>query len=146
MGIYTQPTQFEPNLWSSHRSYVDNNQTGPVKTTYSKLSRIDGDTRWRQLTETIELCWSGAKTGHRNSRRIGLHVAGDLRGLKINVVIPNGLCVSTGSPSRGWDVTVYVLDITQPSLPTLFYFFVFCFCVCFCLYGPFNCISFRKFF
>ena len=24
--------------------------------------------------------------------------------------------------------------------------FLFCFCVCFCLYGPFNCISFHKFF
>ena len=28
--------------------------------------------------------------------------------------------VPTGSPSRGGDVTVYVLDINQPSLPTLF--------------------------
>ena len=28
-----------------------------------------------------------------------------------------------GSPSRGGDVTVYVLDINQPSLPTLFSFF-----------------------
>ena len=49
----------------------------------------------------------------------------------------------TGSPSRGGDVTVYVLDINQPSSPTPF--FLFCSCVCFCLYGPFNCISFHKF-
>ena len=27
----------------------------------------------------------------------------------------------TGSPSRGGDVTVYVKDIKQPSLPTPFY-------------------------
>ena len=26
-----------------------------------------------------------------------------------------------GSPSRGGDVAVYVFDINQPSLPTLFY-------------------------
>ena len=29
--------------------------------------------------------------------------------------------VPAGSPSRGGDVTVYVLDISQPSLPTCFY-------------------------
>ena len=29
--------------------------------------------------------------------------------------------VPTGSPSRGGDVTVYVLDINHPSLPTPFY-------------------------
>ena len=29
--------------------------------------------------------------------------------------------VPTGSPSRGGDVAVYVLDINQPSLPTPFY-------------------------
>ena len=29
--------------------------------------------------------------------------------------------VPTGSPSRGGDVTVYVFDINQPSLPTHFY-------------------------
>ena len=38
-----------------------------------------------------------------------------------------------GSPSHGEDVTVYVKDINQPSLPTPFY------------YGLFNCISFHKF-
>ena len=50
--------------------------------------------------------------------------------------------VSVSSLSRGGDVTVYVLDINQPSLPTLFFF---CCCVCFCLYGSFNSISFHKF-
>ena len=29
--------------------------------------------------------------------------------------------VPSGSPSRGGDVTVYVCDINQPSLPTFFY-------------------------
>ena len=29
--------------------------------------------------------------------------------------------VRAGSPSRGGDVTVYVFDINQPSLPTPFY-------------------------
>ena len=29
--------------------------------------------------------------------------------------------VPAGSPSRGGDVTVYVLDLDQPSLPTPFY-------------------------
>ena len=37
---------------------------------------------------------------------------------------------------------VYVKDMNQPSLPTLF--FLFCSCVYFCLSGPFNCISFHK--
>ena len=32
-----------------------------------------------------------------------------------------GKGVPAGSPSRGGDVTVYVLDINQPSLPTPFY-------------------------
>ena len=50
--------------------------------------------------------------------------------------------VSVGSPSRGGNVAVYVLDINQPSLPTPFYSVLFC--VCFCLYDPFNCISFHK--
>ena len=49
--------------------------------------------------------------------------------------------VPTGSPSRGGDVMVYVLDTNQPSLPTL----LFCSCIYFYLYGPFNCISFHKF-
>ena len=29
--------------------------------------------------------------------------------------------VPAGSPSRGWDVVVYVFDIDQPTLPTPFY-------------------------
>ena len=28
-----------------------------------------------------------------------------------------------GSPSRGGDVAVYVFDLKQPSLPTLFFFY-----------------------
>ena len=48
----------------------------------------------------------------------------------------------TGSPSRGGDVAVDVFDINQPSLPTPFYPVLVSF---FYLYGPFNCISFRKF-
>ena len=48
--------------------------------------------------------------------------------------------VPAGSPSRGGDVKVCVLDINQPSLPTHFTLFL-------CLYpsyGPFTCISFHK--
>ena len=33
----------------------------------------------------------------------------------------HNLLVSTGSPSRGGDVAVYVFDIKQPSSPTPFY-------------------------
>ena len=33
------------------------------------------------------------------------------------------LMVPAGSPSRGADVTVYVFDINQPSLPTPFFFY-----------------------
>ena len=51
-----------------------------------------------------------------------------------------------GSPSRSGDVAVYVFDTSQPSLPTPFYTFWICPWCCFCLYGPFNCISFHKFF
>ena len=36
-------------------------------------------------------------------------------------------CVPAGSPSRGGDVTVYVLDISQPSLPTPFILFLYLF-------------------
>ena len=35
--------------------------------------------------------------------------------------------VPAGSPSRGGDVTVYVLDISQPSLPPLFVLFLYLF-------------------
>ena len=34
------------------------------------------------------------------------------------------LKVTTGSPSRGGDVAVHVLDINKPSLPTPFYYFL----------------------
>ena len=50
--------------------------------------------------------------------------------------------IPAGSPSRDGDVTVCVKDINQSSLP---HSFLFCSCVYFRLYGPFNCISFRKF-
>ncbi len=49
--------------------------------------------------------------------------------------------VPAGSPSRGGDVKVYVLDINQPSLPTPFTLFLYLFLS----YGPFTCISFQKF-
>ena len=47
--------------------------------------------------------------------------------------------VPAGSPSRGGDDTVYVLDITNRACP------LFLFCSCVCLYGAFNCISFHEF-
>ena len=50
------------------------------------------------------------------------------------------LWVPGGSPSRGGDVKVCVLDINQPRLPTPFTLF---FCL-FLSYGPFTCISFYK--
>ena len=37
------------------------------------------------------------------------------------------LLVLAGSPSRGGDLTVYVLDISQPSLPTPFILFSYLF-------------------
>ena len=41
---------------------------------------------------------------------------------KVTVHLHNTLkAVSAGSPSRGWDVAVYIFDINQPSLPTPFY-------------------------
>ena len=49
--------------------------------------------------------------------------------------------VPAGSPSRGGDVKVCVLDINQVSLPTLFTLFL----RLFLSYGPFICISFNKF-
>ena len=62
--------------------------------------------------------------------------------LVISIIITNSLVLSpniifsvvpSGSSSRGGAVTVYVLDINQPSLPTLF---LLCSCVCYCLYDP----------
>ena len=49
--------------------------------------------------------------------------------------------VSSGSPSRGGNVTVYVWY----KLTKLAHSFLFRSCVYFSLYGPFNCISFHKF-
>ena len=49
--------------------------------------------------------------------------------------------VPAGSPSRGGDVKVCVLDINQPSLPTPFTLFL---CL-FLSYGPFTCISIHEF-
>ena len=51
------------------------------------------------------------------------------------------ISVPVGSPSRGGDVKVVVLDINQPSLPTPFTLFL---CLFFS-YGPFTCISIHKF-
>ena len=49
--------------------------------------------------------------------------------------------VPAGSPSPGGDVTGYVFNIDQPSLPTPFSLFL-----CLCLsYGPFNYISLHTF-
>ena len=48
--------------------------------------------------------------------------------------------VPSGSPSRGGDVKVCVLDINQPSLTTPFTLFL---CL-FLSYGPFTCISLHK--
>ena len=50
--------------------------------------------------------------------------------------------VPAGTPSRGGDVKVYVLDINQPSLPTPFTLFL----RLFLSNGPLTCISFHKFF
>ena len=60
-----------------------------------------------------------------------------------NVILLLFSSVPAGSPSRGGDVTVYVFDINQPSLPTPFLFLSW---VYFCVYGPFNCISSHKFY
>ena len=49
--------------------------------------------------------------------------------------------LSSGSPSRGGDVTVYVWH--KP--PELVHSFLFCSFVYFSLRGPFNCISFNRF-
>ena len=49
--------------------------------------------------------------------------------------------VPVGSPSRGGDVMVYVIDIKQPSLPTLFILFL-CLCLSFKALSPvFNSIN-----
>ena len=45
-----------------------------------------------------------------------------------NIELVVKVLVPTGSSSRGGDVTIYVLDINQPSLPTVFVQFL---CPCF---------------
>ena len=59
--------------------------------------------------------------------------------LRVFSVMP--YIVPAGSPSRGGDVKVCVLDINQPSLPTPFTLFFGLFLSS----GPFTCISFHKF-
>ena len=48
-----------------------------------------------------------------------------------------------GSPSRGGDVTVYVFDINQPSLPTPFYSVLVSVSVFIALSTVFHSINFR---
>ena len=50
--------------------------------------------------------------------------------------------ITSGSPSLGGDVAVYVF-CHEPT--ELAHSFLFCSCVYFCLYGPFSCISFHQF-
>ena len=52
--------------------------------------------------------------------------------------------VPASSPSRDGNVAVYVFDINQPSLPTLFFEKILFLCL-FLSYSPFNYISFHKF-
>ena len=55
------------------------------------------------------------------------------------------LCqVPAGSPSLSGNITVYV-GHKPNELAHTFFFLLFSSCVYFCLYGPFNCISLRKF-
>ena len=49
--------------------------------------------------------------------------------------------VSTGSPSHGGDVAVYVFDISQPSLPTPFYSVLVSVSVCMALSTVFHSIN-----
>ena len=79
----------------------------------------------RNLGENIQVLWSSTVLSMSTKR------------VCIVSVIPG----ARGSPSHGGIVAVYVVDINQLSLPTLF---IFCFCVYFCLYGPFICILFHK--
>ena len=65
----------------------------------------------------------------------------DFTDIRVIIIMSSSIHVLAGSPSRGGDVKVYVLDINQPSLPTPFTLFL-----CLSLsYGPFTCISFHKF-
>ena len=49
--------------------------------------------------------------------------------------------VPAGSPSRGGDVTIYVCDINQPSLPTPFYSVLVSVSVCMALSTVFHSIN-----
>ena len=51
------------------------------------------------------------------------------------------ICVHAGSSSRGGDVTVYVKDINQPSLPTPFYSVLVSVSVFMALSTVFHCIN-----
>ena len=51
------------------------------------------------------------------------------------------LRVPVGSPSRGWDVAVYVFNINQPSLPTPFYSPLVCISVFIALSAVFHSIN-----
>ena len=82
--------------------------------------------RWKRAFE-LYLAARG-ETPEAQKRALLLHCAGIL------------LSVPAGSPSRGGDVKVYVLDINQPCLPTPFTLFLYLFLS----YGPFTCISFKK--
>ena len=62
-------------------------------------------------------------------------------GLGQNTVVPALPSPRAHLPSRGGDVAVYVQDINQPSLPTIFHSVLVS---TFFLYGPFNCISLHK--
>ena len=59
----------------------------------------------------------------------------------VSTQVGHAVPVPAGSPSRGGDVTVYVQDTNQPSLPALFFYVLFL-CL-FLSYGPFNCIPFH---
>ena len=100
---------------------------------------------WPQHLKTLSLTlqkWKqvGSSAVHVSSNLFVLYIYA----LRTWSCFPWILCrhvVPAGSPSRGGDVRVYVWH--KPT--ELACSFLFCSCVYFCLYGPFNCISFRKF-
>ena len=81
------------------------------------------------------------------SQYIAIHATLTARDFFLAYFYPSGpftsiFSVPAGTPSRGGDVKVYVLDINQPSLPTPFTLFL----RLFLSNGPLTCISFHKFF
>ena len=60
-------------------------------------------------------CWY-RWLGLNNNNSLSLSLS-----LSFSLSLSLSLSVPTGSPSRGGDVVVYIYDIDQPSLPTLFY-------------------------